>query len=353
MIVMSGHVGEKQICVAESETSLYRKRENVSDMRELQYADAGMDMKKYMLCLFKKIPFVLVTAVLGAMLGALVYTVVRTVPEAEREYSAFSKIYLDFAADETGEIYQEYNGYTWNDLMVTDPILDLTMANLSADYAREEVMAATEATILSDLRLLTVTITTHNAERTDAILAATDRALESYGKQAKEFIEVQTIQTTQAKLVVADSRMVQAVLVGLLIGLVLSLIILNLYYVMDDRIRVASDVRKVTNMSFLGYLSAGDIFEKDYKNHMAYLKERLGNIQVYDAVQEVPLQGEKLEELRRADGVVLTVPYGKMHGTYLSYLLEQLATQECNVCGVAIRDADEKFLRMYYGGIKA
>ena len=143
-------------------------------MRELQYADAGMDMKKYMLCLIKKIPLVLAAAALGAFLGALVYILVRTVPESEREYRAFSKIYLDFAADETGEVYQEYNGYTWNDLMVTDPIMNLTMENLPADYSREEVTAATEATILSDLRLLTVTITTHNGERTDAILGATN-----------------------------------------------------------------------------------------------------------------------------------------------------------------------------------
>ena len=226
-------------------------------MRQLQYADAGMDMKKYILCLFQKIPLVLGATVIGALLGALVYTMVRTVPESQRQYRAFSKIYLDFAADETGEVYQEYNGYTWNDLMATDPILDLTMENLPADYGREEVMAATEASILSDLRLLTVTITTHNAERTDAILQAANQALETYGEQAKEFIQIRTIQSTQAQLAVADSRMAQAVLVGLLLGLALSLLWVNLYYVLDDRIMAASDVRKVTNVSFLGYPLAG------------------------------------------------------------------------------------------------
>lgn len=320
-------------------------------MREIRYADAGMDMKKYMLCLIKKIPLVLAVTVFGAFVGALVYTIVRTVPESEREYQAFSKIYLDFAVDETGEVYQEYNGYTWNDLMITDPILNLTMENLPADYSREEVAAATEATILSDLRLLTVTITTHSAERTDAILGATKQALEDYGDQAKEFIQIQSIQTTQAKLVVADSRMVQAVLVGLLSGLALALLSVNLYYVMDDRIMVAGDVRKVTNVSFYGYLSAGDAFQKDYENHMAYLKEKTGNVLVYDAVQKESLSREKLEELHRADGVVLTVPYGKMYGTYLSYVIELLTTQECSLCGVAIRNADEKFLRRYYGGM--
>ena len=320
-------------------------------MRQLQYADAGMDMKKYILCLFQKIPLVLGATVIGALLGALVYTMVRTVPESQRQYRAFSKVYLDFAADETGEVYQEYNGYTWNDLMATDPILDLTMENLPADYGREEVMAATEASILSDLRLLTVTITTHNAERTDAILQAANQALETYGEQAKEFIQIRTIQSTQAQLAVADSRMAQAVLVGLLLGLALSLLWVNLYYVLDDRIMAASDVRKVTNVSFLGYPLAGEFFQKDYEHQIVHLQEKMGKILVYDAVQKEALSMEKLTKLREADGVVLTVPYGKMHGTYLAYVIEMLTAQECSLCGVAIRDGDEKFLKRYYGSI--
>lgn len=318
-------------------------------MKELQYADAGMDMKKYMLCLLKKIPLILAVTAIGALLGVLVYTAARTVPESERQYRAFSKIYLDFAVDETGEVYQEYNGYTWNDLMAADPIQNLVMEGLPADYSREEVTAATEATILSDLRLLTVTVTTHSAERTDAILGATKQALEAYGGRAKEFVRIEAIQTTQAKLVRADSRTVQALLVGLLIGLALSLLMVNLYYVMDDRILVASDVRKVTNVSFCGYLSAGDFFQKDYENHIVYLQKKLGHVLVCDVAQKESLSAEKLEQLRLADGVVLTVPYGKMQCTYLSYVLEQFHAQDCNICGIAVRDADVKFLRRYYG----
>ncbi len=58
---------------------------------------------------------------------------------------------------------------------------------------------------------------------------------------------------------------------------------------------------------------------------------------------------ERFKQLRMADGVVLTVPYGKMHGSYLSYVIEQFRTQDCNLCGIAVRDADQKFLRSYYG----
>lgn len=114
-------------------------------MREqkIRYADAGMDIKKLALCFAKRIWLAAAAGAAGAVIGGLVYLMVSVVPEAEREYQAISKVYLDFAPDETGEIYQAYNGYTWNDLMATDPILDVTMKYLPETYSREDVMGAT------------------------------------------------------------------------------------------------------------------------------------------------------------------------------------------------------------------
>lgn len=323
-------------------------------MRERSYADEGMDVKKYMLCLFGRLPLLLAAAVCGALLGALVYTIVRTVPESEREYQAFSKVQLDFAADETGKVYQAYNGYTWNDLMATDPIMDLTFAGLSSDYTREEVEAAIQADILSDIRILTVTVTTHSAARTDEILTAAVQALETYGTQAKEFIGINAIQVTQAKLLVADDRLAQAILIGLFLGLLLTLLGVSLYYVMDDRILVAGDIRKVTDVSFLGYVSTDDnsvngIFVGEYENNLSYLQDKLGTLQLCDLEPDRPLTAEDFEKMRKAQGVVLSLPYGKVHGAFLSYVIEQLHSQDCVLCGVSIRNGDGKFLRKYYG----
>lgn len=316
---------------------------------ERQYADEGMDLKKYMLCLLRRLPLLLGAAVAGALLGVAVYAIVRTVPESEREYQAFAKIQLDFAADETGEVYQAYNGYTWNDLMATDPIMNLTLANLSSDYAREEVEAALRAEILSDIRILTVTVTTNAAARTDEILGAAVQALESYGTQAKEFLSINAIQTTQARLVVADSRMAQAVLVGALLGLLLGLFGVSFYYVMDDRILVAGDVRKVTDVSFLGYASGTETLKEDYEKNLSYLQEKWGGLFVCEIEKEKPLTQERFQKMRESGGVVLSLPFGGVHGAFVSYLIEQLKTQECRLRGVAIREADEKFLLRYYG----
>lgn len=325
-------------------------------MSGIRYADAGMDMKKWILMLLHRFWMVLAAAAAGAVLGGIVYTVAHTVPESEREYRAVSKVYLDFATDESGQVYQEYNGYTWNDLMITDPILDLTMSYLSEDYTREEVMEATEATILSDLRLLTVTITTNHADRTDAILAATAQALEEYGSTAKEFIQIQVIQTTQASLVVADSRLVRAVVLGLVIAVAVVLLGMLLYYVLDDRILVASDVKQVTDVPFVGYNFADlteDVaasrLQSDYDRMIACLRKKQGEILEISVTRMDEIAAGQSDKAGNVDGVVLVVPYGKVHGTFLSYLIDQYRVQGCKIVGVAIADADAKFLSRYYG----
>ncbi|MCM1264449.1 MAG: hypothetical protein NC313_17190, partial [Butyrivibrio sp.] len=132
----------------------------------MRYANEGMDCKKLLLLFLKKIWVIVLAAALGAALGGCVYLLHRVALSSNREYQATSKLYLYFAYDETGEVYQAYNGYTWNDLMATDKILDITMSYLPDIYTREEVAAATKASILSDIRLLTIDITTHAQEKT-------------------------------------------------------------------------------------------------------------------------------------------------------------------------------------------
>ena len=318
-------------------------------MREIRYADEGMDMKKLMLCFFSKIWLVLLAAAAGAVLGGVIYTVSHIVSEAEREYRAMSKVYLDFAADETGDVYQAYNGYTWNDLMATDPILDVTMGYLPENYTREEVIAATKAEILSDLRLLTITVTTHDRDRCSAILKATGQSLTERGNTAKEFKQIEVIQTTEVKPVVADSRMVQAVLVGLAAAVVLMLLGLMLRYILDDRILVASDLKKVTELPFIGYAGAGERLGSEYDGNFAYLQKKTGMLSILTVTQDETITQEKWQELCSADGVIIVADYGKVHAAFLAYIIEQLQIRQCRLVGTAISGADEKFLRRYYG----
>lgn len=368
-------------------------------MREIRYADAGMDMKKLGLCFMHKCWMVVVAAFLGAVFGGGLYTAASVVPEAEREYRAVSKVYLDFGIDETGEVYQQYNGYTWNDLMATDPILDVTMQYLPEDYGREEVTAATKAEILSDVRLLTITVTTHDADRCDAILKATGQSLTALGNTAKEFRQINVIQTTAASPVLADDRTVQAVAAGSVAAVVLVLLGMLFYYVLDDRIVTAGDLKQVTDVPFIGYAGVSGRFGEDYEENLDYLRKKrdglcvlmvtqgrsaeleeqhmktaivkradqmsgetaeavdrnAGKARINQAAIEAPVEwsaespAEMWNRLCDAGEVVLVVDYGKVHAAYLAYVTEQIQLRECHIAGIAIGNADAKFLRRYYG----
>lgn len=318
-------------------------------MKDSNYTEEGIDIKKYMLCLWRRLPLVIAAAVAAGFLFGVLYTLSRTVPEGEREYQAFAKVYLDFAADETGEVYQAYNGYTWNDLMAADPIMELTLSYLSGDYTREEVQAAIKAEILSDIRLLTVTVTTNREERTEAILHAAVQALAAYGNQAKEFLEIGAIQETEAKLVVADNRLLQAVLLGLFLGLFFALLAVALRGIFEARILVPGDLKKVTDVSFLGYVNGPGNLGGDYENNLAYLRGKSGDITVCEVSPDQSLSEEDFCNLREVAGVVLSVPFRKANAAWVSYVIDRLAAQDCVLLGVAIRDGDAGFLRKYYG----
>ena len=315
----------------------------------------GMDVKKLLLFLLKKLWLLLLLSAAGGVLFGGGYLFWHTVIAPNREYQAFSKVYLDFAPDETGEVYQAYNGYTWNDLIATSRIMDETLANLPAGFTAEEVREAVSATILSDLRLLTITVTTNEPEKTEKILRAVDCSLETLGERQKEFREIEVIQEEAAGLLVTDDRLFQAVFLGVLFACTVSLLGMALRYVLDDGIYVAGDLKSVTDLPFVGYLppegatgKIGDRFAADTERNRAYLEQKMGKLESYVPGGEDTVQEPLFDRLRQADGVLLEIPYGRLDRAALAYELERLKLQGCKAAGVEIRDADVRFLRWYY-----
>ena len=121
----------------------------------------GIDLKLMALLYRKKIWISLVGMLVGAVFAGGLYFLMHVLYAPAREYEAVSKLYLTFAKDDDGDAYQYYNGYTWNDLMKTEPIMDKIMDTLlkETDYAgdketlRRDVEAAVSADILSDIQI--------------------------------------------------------------------------------------------------------------------------------------------------------------------------------------------------------
>ena len=325
----------------------------------------GMDCKKLLLFLLRKLWLLLLLTVAGSIIGGGIYLFYHVVLVSNRQYQAISKVYLDFAPDETGEVYQAYNGYTWNDLMATDLILDTTMSYLTPDYTREEVAAATEAQILSDIRLLTIIITTEDPVKTGEILDATDRSLVALGEREKEFIDIEVIQEDDAKMLAVDTRLFQAVLLGALIACAVVLLIMALWYILDDGIYVSGDLKSVTKLPFIGYIpteegtsarlaALAETLDNDREQNIAYLEQKIGKLESYflctkEKIKTKEEAGQEIyKRLRKADGIIIIIPYGKIDRGALAYRIEQMVVQECKIAGIVIKDADVRFLRWYY-----
>ena len=356
-------------------------------MENNKYMHEGLDIKRIFLCFADKLWRIPAAVILGALLGMGIYLISYLIFNSDKEYQSVSKVYLSFNCDPEDYNELSYNGYTWNDLMVTDPILNYTMEALSSEVSRDTVIAATKAEILSDIRLLTITITTAHPELTAQIMSATQEALVHLGETDDLFHNIKIYSTTVPEQIVWDNRVVNAAITGAVIALFLVIIWMGLYYLLDDSFYVQTDAEKRYGLPVFGiftdeepgsFQSYGNEFLSNYK----YLCKGLSKVslmsvdaagyaekakQTMDRILSmgnisceclnIPMAmpqntPDVYDAIRKTDGVILVVRYGKGNGKLVDQAISNLQKQDCKILGILIVEADVKLLKKYYMGKK-
>lgn len=361
-------------------------------MENERFMQEGIDGKRVLWLIWKKIWFFVGAACAGAALGGGIYLLIHWLFVSQREYETVSKLYLHFNCEPEDFNELAYNGYTWNDLMATDPILGYTMEKLPPEMDREMVVRATKAEILSDIRLLTVTITANRPELAAQIMEATQASLVHLGETDPLFHSIEIYSTLEPKQIVWDNRTLRAAVAGAVIALFAALIAAAFYYVMDDSVYVAADVERRYGIPAIGILAEGsgkwaEGFDAEFLANCIYLSRNMEKLAIVsvDAEEDAEKAGKRIglllegkkagkngcseglrlldggmpEEdaeayagLREADGVMVAVRFAGKNGKAMERLLGNLRKQDCNILGAVIVDAREDFLRMYYGRSK-
>lgn len=370
-----------------------------------EYLNRGMDLKRLMLYLQKRFWIIVMLIILGGTFGGVFYQVLRSI-KMPVEYQAVSKLYISFGSDENGEVYQYYNGYTWNDMLDSDPVMDLVMDELP-DYEKSEVRDATTAEILSDIRLLTVTVKGENEEFVRDIRNAVENGLKEFARESKELEQIKVIRSTSPERIYWDNRTSSACVTGAVLLGALAFFVIGINYVTDESMYVQEDVEKKYHTKALGILTrnqkglqpyAGELKANlryvlgerkafaivDMDNHADVRRlelERLLNREETDilgssggvkeeedfgwykaktkAVQEKGewevtafgenvLSEEECRKIRELGAVILLLPFGKDVGRKTSRILSLLKNQDCNVVGMIVAQADEEFLNRYF-----
>lgn len=370
-----------------------------------------MDLKRLSLYFQKKVGIILLMIVIGAFFGGFVYRMVRSM-NMPVEYQAKSKLYIIFERDDTGEAYQYYNGYTWNDLLDTDPIMECIMAYLP-DYDKNQVMEATGAEILSDIRLLTITVTGDNEKFVREVLSATDKGLIDYAALVSEELrKIQEIRVLEPGRIYWNDNTTRAAVAGALFFGIIIVLCYGFAYVLNDSVMVQEDVKKRFSYKALG------IMAKHQKGLQPYLKELKANI-IYlmgedrklflidvgnhselrgadfdkllnweeggtlagdenvggeliwhvnqaesdndlfademadkewtiKAMDENAVSAGDCEEIRNSKGAIILVPFGVNVTKRTQRLISFLENQNCPIMGIVISEADDEYLIRYF-----
>lgn len=225
------------------------------DLEKEILMEEGVDLKLFFLRVWKYMWIVVVAALAGAAICAGGYRVFQQIFPEAKEFKAETKYYIDFAEDSTGIGYGYYNDYTWNDLMKSDAILQYTMELLAeTEITQEEVEQAVVADIISDVRLLTITVTCSESGRADQIAEATAKSLAHFPEDIKEIDGIRVIRSDAAKEDVVGDAAKNWGLFGFWIGLFAALFGVCLTVCMDSAVYLPKEIEKRFGIPVLGVI---------------------------------------------------------------------------------------------------
>lgn len=315
-----------------------------------------------------------------ALLFAAFYTLVIVTVRQQKQYEQTQTLYIDFAInDETQEAYDYYNAATWKQLLFAEPtMLDVMEEECPEDMTLEEAEDAISTDLMSDIRVLTFTVTTKSAEDTQQLSDAITRAVLTFGESAKEFDAITFMSETEPNLVVVSDRTWNAFYLGLFLGLLFSVLILWLYCVLDDAFYTPEDVVRRLGIPCAGVIGKNlpAFLVEERKRNLTFLAGDHKNVILLSPRGELDA-GEKAKAVEEAlpghtvaayacgayevqqesagkphdpekELLLLLVYAGEGRGTRLTHYLEQLKLADSTPDGIILCDANGKLLSEYY-----
>lgn len=347
------------------------------DLEKEILMEEGMDLRFFFLRLWKKIWIIFIAALAGAAICAGGYKLYQQINPAAKEYRAETKYYIDFAEDSTGIGYGYYNDYTWNDWMKSDAILQYTMGLLPEEIGQEEVEEAVVADIISDVRLLTITVTDSDKGRADRIAQATTESLVHFPEEIKEIDGIRVIREDAAEEVIVGELTKNWGIFGCCFGALAAFLGLCLMICMDTAVYLPADIERRYGIPVVGVVYEKEDGrkktneEEELLANTQYLlkdKQRIAFVGLDESIKEYiitdvlkeNLQAEftedaftdgqlpDYEKLRTTDAVVVWFTYGKTNGKRAERLLNDLRIQDCKITCAILCGADRKMYRRYF-----
>ena len=314
------------------------------------YWGQGVDLKRFFLCVQGRLWTVLAAAMSGALLAAALYAIVRQVTMGPPKYRAEVLFFIGYDIREEDEVLKEfineYNAYTWGDMMKSDRVI-LPVMEAVPEADRQEIEDSLSTEIASDPEYLTAYFTTEDEELSNRIAVAYIGAMAAFGEtmQGRGLTGIEAWKTVPAARVVPENRAANAAALGAILGLVAGALLLAGWYILDDSVLLESDLSHRYGLRVFGYRT-----RKPEARWEAALNENLTYRARKEAFREVLLEevtgeGIDYDTLREAP-LLLLIQQGTPCLRRLSPILSTLALQDVTVKVIGIDENNRINLSM-------
>ena len=215
------------------------------------YPREGIDSKAFLICFLKRIPYMLLIGLTGAIIGSGLYLLIAAVNNRTPVYYQETEYYIEFAPGRI-EAKDYYNAFTWNDVMKTRLILNKTMEQLGSSYSQESVKEMITADILSDVRYLTITVKGTDASLVEAVSNATEKSLEEFARDKAEFDSITQIEDNGTELLQQPLFTWRAAFLGFLIAFLLAFFRFCIHFGLNETFYTREQIRKELGIPVLG-----------------------------------------------------------------------------------------------------
>ena len=307
------------------------------------YYKQGIDLKRIFLVFGKRLWLILAAVVVGAVLGGFTYRIVTHITNGEPEFRASADYYISFF--ESGPDY--YNAYTWDGILRDDPIVDYALTLLPEDITKDMVKDAVSGEMLGDYRILTVHVNAETKEKADLIAKAYQKSLWNFGQEMKLLDKVEVWSQEEAVPFEKNNKTMNAAFLGALIAVVLTVFVLLFYYILEDAVYVERDAESRFGLPVYGLVTRGnDALQKQMLEDNLRFVFKAAEIETWNG--EIVPTAEDYEHLRCAENLLLNIPWGRNNCRRIEQVFRQLELQNCEVKGIVITEADDKFVKAYY-----
>ena len=292
-----------------------------------------------------------------------------------RTFEQVSKLYIEFAGSHADNVRDYYNGATWTDLLTAHPqliggIRD-GLGGMEEEEAKALVRRCVRAEILSDIRLMTLTVDAEEEELAARLTEAVAGSLVRFGEGSDKFVSIELLSTDPVREIVINDRSRNAMLLGAFLGFVFAAAFLWFYEAVRLAVYTPEEAEQMYGVPCAGLIPAegtgADRMEKE-------LETLRGNLQAEPLLKEGDTAVVSVPDLQTAEAVcaklgpgffaadpcdrtamaecgriLVAVRSGKNEGAAVSRLISELKIREAGRKILTVLDsADCRFIDRYY-----